>query len=281
MRLLSSTLFFVLLFLTACIATAQKNNNLSSAYSITYKSTSYLYGKDKSPVKEYMRLMANDKISSFQAYNDMELDSLRKNGTMSQDSRNRFYANEKSTIEIRGNIVSYYEDILDNEYWYKETLNFKWNLLSDVKTINGYSCKKAKVNYGGRVWTAWYTTSIPLSTGPYKFKGLPGLIIKIYDEDSVFDYELTTIIEKPVIAVGKYFHSKPLNERIEMSHDEFNKFKKSYNALSLNEKLVLLNNQQEGKIKGVSISAAGTVNEEIGNRRSVIQPDMIEIIGDK
>ncbi len=281
MKCIDYRFYLVLLFLNVHFAIAQKNNNESSAYSITYKATSFIYGKNKGPVKEYMRLMANEKMSSFQAYNEMELDSLRKKGEINQENRNKFFAYEKSTIEIRGNEVTYYEDLLDNEYWYQETLKLEWDLLNDKRTIHGYSCKKANVNYGGREWTAWYSTSIPLSAGPYKFKGLPGLIVLLYDTDRYFEYELTTIIKKPVTFLGKYFHSKKLNARVQMSQNEFNKFKKSYNELSLNQKLALLNNQQGGKVKGVSISATGNIDEEVGNRNVVNKPVMIELISNE
>ncbi len=40
---------------------------------------------------------------------------------------------------------------------------------------------------------AWYTTEIPINDGPYKFFGLPGLIIKLYDEKEHYVFEMTKL----------------------------------------------------------------------------------------
>lgn len=45
----------------------------------------------------------------------------------------------------------------------------------------------------GRKWTAWFTAEIPIQDGPYKFHGLPGLIVKIEDEAKSHSFELKGI----------------------------------------------------------------------------------------
>jgi GLPGLI family protein len=40
--------------------------------------------------------------------------------------------------------------------------------------------KKATVNYAGRDWSAWYNLTYQLH-GPYKFHGLPGLVMMLKD----------------------------------------------------------------------------------------------------
>ncbi len=57
----------------------------------------------------------------------------------------------------------------------------QWNLTNEVKTIGDYACQKANLAFGGRTWEAWFSTDIPISDGPYKFYGLPGLIISLED----------------------------------------------------------------------------------------------------
>lgn len=49
---------------------------------------------------------------------------------------------------------------------------------------------KAEVTFKGRSWIAWYSPEIPLPYGPYKFSGLPGLIVKITDDKEEYDFEL-------------------------------------------------------------------------------------------
>lgn len=68
--------------------------------------------------------------------------------------------------------------------------SLKWNFSSeDNDTILGYECQKAICEFAGRQYTAWYAAEIPLPFGPYKFGGLPGLILKIEDGEKQFVWE--------------------------------------------------------------------------------------------
>ncbi|RPD43428.1 GLPGLI family protein [Paracnuella aquatica] len=71
---------------------------------------------------------------------------------------------------------------------------FKWILKDELDTIMSFACQKAEVNFGGRKWTAWFTNEIPISTGPYKFSGLPGLIVKISDSQGYWNFSLTDLV---------------------------------------------------------------------------------------
>lgn len=68
--------------------------------------------------------------------------------------------------------------------------SLEWNF-SDEETgsIMGYDCRKATVKFAGRSYTAWFTPEIPLPFGPYKFGGLPGLILKLEDAERQFVWE--------------------------------------------------------------------------------------------
>ncbi|GHE31853.1 GLPGLI family protein [Sphingobacterium griseoflavum] len=82
-------------------------------------------------------------------------------------------------------------------FYYSEPQNvLDWDLLTDTMTVMGYRCQKAVVDYGGRRWEAWFSTEIPISDGPYKFCGLPGLIVTIEDATSSWKFELTKFIRK-------------------------------------------------------------------------------------
>lgn len=66
---------------------------------------------------------------------------------------------------------------------YSDTLHpMEWKLEGEEKTVGGIPCKKAKVRFKGRDYVAWYAPSIPISNGPWKLGGLPGLILEAYDE---------------------------------------------------------------------------------------------------
>ena len=65
---------------------------------------------------------------------------------------------------------------------------FKWQMIPERKTVLNYQCQKAVTTYRGRSYTAWFTTAIPLPEGPWKFGGLPGLIMQISDSKDEYEY---------------------------------------------------------------------------------------------
>jgi len=84
--------------------------------------------------------------------------------------------------------------VLLNSYIYTEKEPvFDWNFSPDTLTVLGYLCKKATCLFRGRYYTAWYAPDIPLSNGPWKFNGLPGLILKVEDADRDYSFECTAL----------------------------------------------------------------------------------------
>lgn len=47
--------------------------------------------------------------------------------------------------------------------------------------------------FRGRSYVAWFTMDIPIENGPWKFAGLPGLILKVYDDKKLYDFECVKI----------------------------------------------------------------------------------------
>lgn len=86
------------------------------------------------------------------------------------------------------------DDIAVKFYLISDTLaNFKWKIGKEQKKILNYNCTKATTTFRGRSYEAWFTDDIAISNGPWKFCGLPGLIVTVNDVNSVFSYKLTGI----------------------------------------------------------------------------------------
>lgn len=79
-----------------------------------------------------------------------------------------------------------------NKYnsWYTEPApKQQWTLHNETQTVIGYKCQRATCRFRGRDFEAWFAPSIPVKQGPWKFQGLPGLILKVYDKDKLYTLE--------------------------------------------------------------------------------------------
>lgn len=87
----------------------------------------------------------------------------------------------------------------------------QWTLSADTATILSYLCHKAECQFKGRKWTAWFTSDIPSSEGPWKLCGLPGLILKAEDGEGHYVFTCTGIEQcrsyRPVLYSGKDYES--------------------------------------------------------------------------
>lgn len=89
----------------------------------------------------------------------------------------------------------YFRTSLDNQpVVVKEDYEMIWELHPDIEVIGEFECKKATTHFRGNEYVAWYTPEIPVPFGPWKFRGLPGLIIKVYDINKKFSFLATKIV---------------------------------------------------------------------------------------
>lgn len=69
-----------------------------------------------------------------------------------------------------------------------------WVIAEDsTKTILDYQCIMATTDYHGRKWTVWFTPEIPIQDGPWKFCGLPGLIMEASEPSGQHRFTVTGI----------------------------------------------------------------------------------------
>ena len=68
-----------------------------------------------------------------------------------------------------------------------------WKILPEKEKIGEWNAQKAEADFAGRHWIAWFSTEIPIQDGPYKFRDLPGLIVKIEDKTGSHKMELKGI----------------------------------------------------------------------------------------
>lgn len=110
-----------------------------------------------------------------------------------------------------------FTDQMLKSFKYEDSMQIpQWTILDEKKEILGYSCQKAETEYYGRKWTAWFTPAIPLSEGPWKLYGLPGIILEAKDNESFFHFTCIGMENLKGISI-----QIPQKKYIECSHKEY------------------------------------------------------------
>ena len=90
-----------------------------------------------------------------------------------------------------------YQSALNTRY-IEESINlFKWKFTPESKTILGYKCTKATCNFRGRNYVAFFTREIPFKAAPWKFHGLPGVILEVYSTDDIVKWKAQALKIRP------------------------------------------------------------------------------------
>lgn len=79
-------------------------------------------------------------------------------------------------------------------YLVKEKITpIAWDITDALQKIGPYNCQEAKALFRGRTYTVWFTYDIPISSGPWKLQGLPGLIISAKDDSGEVQFLMRSI----------------------------------------------------------------------------------------
>lgn len=100
------------------------------------------------------------------------------------------YVVEKSYPDFK---IDFFNNLDMNKYKVSDNRSMNWKILPEKDKIGEFNAQKASLYFAGRIWTAWFVSDIPIQDGPYKFHGLPGLIIKIEDKTKSHSFVLKEI----------------------------------------------------------------------------------------
>ncbi|MCD9582205.1 GLPGLI family protein [Tenacibaculum maritimum] len=168
---------------TFCIVFASKAQNIcgkviykeESNIDLYYKTVSLMVFNQKESYTKYIRTKDVDSFLE-KKYTDENVQEIIKS---SNTGTKYIYVTKKDT---------YFTDTT-----WKKTLtvredDFKWNwkIFNETKKVGDISCQKAEIYFRGRYYTAWFAMDIPVAFGPWKFKGLPGLILEVYDSEKLW-----------------------------------------------------------------------------------------------
>ncbi len=144
------------------------------------------YFKDNFPENRQIELRVNHKESlSTTIRTIMVRDYDSKTGETSEATPRTNYRYIYKNNIAKTLQYSEFTPVPDGIIFVKETLDqFDWKLTGNKKTILNYTCQEATTNYRGRDYAAYFTTQIPFKAAPWKFHGLPGVMLEIKTIDN-------------------------------------------------------------------------------------------------
>jgi GLPGLI family protein len=197
-------ILFVSLFLIPYCFFAQQFSKVS--YQININSQDFLSSVDS----EYTLIYNSEKSlfepSSFNLLDKVEVDRSTIEVTQQKDSIIRIK-------EVGGSRYAWvfhdyhFTNLITSEVYFNQLVGNKlvtvkknepflrWKLLSssDNTTIAGIKVQKALTTYMGRDYIAFFAPSIITSAAPFKFRGLPGLLVSLKSRDGYVSIELKDI----------------------------------------------------------------------------------------
>jgi len=175
---MKGSLFLFVLFFS--LSTAQTNRFF---YEVKFKEDS----TQTKHQKVFMVLDVNPNETKYYDNTFLEKDSINK---ANHSQLTNWTSQIPVTRKKNSNKNINYTFIDDQLYSYPTEDLIQWKLSDKTKKYLHFDLQQATANFGGRKWTAWFTKEIPLSEGPYKFTGLPGLIVLLEDDRNQYSFAL-------------------------------------------------------------------------------------------
>lgn len=226
----------------------------------------------KNPRISPCMLMAGSKTSVYDDY----YRSLRYLGH-SGIAVNRVYDNPSDIQDATAGITcdqiytDFDKQILFTGRYFSNTLYTKeepiatieWSIQPQKKEILQQECQMATATFKGRNYTAWFAPAIPISSGPWKLHGLPGIILAANDDKNEISFTCTKISlpEKntPAIAVSK--------NAIRVSPEKFDKTKKAFEKDPKAGKAI---SDPRGTLVALTVSPSGVAAMQTKNKPRVL-----------
>lgn len=125
--------------------------------------------------------------------------------------------------------ITYRNNAGGEYYYYDEDLaNISWKILPGFEDYHGMKTQKATANYAGRTWFVLFTNAIPLIEGPYKFKNLPGFVVKAWDSRNHYIF---SFVQSKVLTV--FFDTKLSPKSMKVTKAQLNKAIYNYRSKPL------------------------------------------------
>lgn len=220
LKKISLVIFFTIFFLRG-FAQQQvhvKYYHVRSAIATLYED---LYIKDNNVIS------IQDSVINVNSAGSSTISAIRKSNRVIR--KNYFISKLKNEANIKDFFFTGISK--DSEYFvHDEVAKPIWKIdETKTKKILGYNCIKATSNFRGSQVTAYFTKELPYSAGPFKFFGLPGLILDIREDNNNYNIwkaekiELTVDPKINFAPTLKDYPKMNMKEFIEMKEGNQNK----------------------------------------------------------
>lgn len=145
----------------------------------------------------------------------VNLNNLGEYSTFGNDYKFTYYKKLGSNFLIQDRSYGMKKLIFDNGY------KISWEITGLTKKILGYDCEEAVGTFRGRDYRVYFLKDIPISSGPFKFDGLPGIILEVLSTDGAVN-----IIAKKIT----YDEGELSNPFSNISTSSWNEFLEFYNS---------------------------------------------------
>ena len=270
MKSLVALTIFVFMGIECCYAQKKIDEAyLKCQYDYTYIQDT-LSGKT---AKDWLVLQIGKNMSKCYSYYSMQVDSIFASPDRDVILRQQINAAIGSKTEwphkrMKAYVYKNYpqgkmtvtDGLLMQDYIYEDTLYAQnWVIQDSSKLILGHECQKAVCQYRGHCWTAWFAMDIPITDGPWKLCGLPGLIMEATSEDNSHAFKLLGLekVSKEPIVFSKTYVGN-------------NKFEKTTFEKFLKEQYIFLfgDFQSQTQLQGIDIPQI----EKVGSKKWKYKP---------
>ena len=136
---------------------------------------------------------------------------------------------------LESNEVVEQRDLMGKQFLIKDTLDQSiWKITGEQKMVSGLMCMRAEHfnEQDSTLIVVWFTSQIPVSTGPAGFGGLPGLIVYVDINDGEMIISANNIVmrelEKKEIQAPKKGKVVTQDEFMEIQEEKMEQMEKQY-----------------------------------------------------
>lgn len=177
---------------------------------------------------QFSKFYSQDVYQSDSLMNATIMKELAATGSMNVKTDMRKGTFREVVLKESNGTTSLFTRIGRTEIKVNDERKMDWKIQPEKEKIGEFSTQKATTTFAGRKWTAWFTTAIAIQDGPYKFKGLPGLIVKLEDDTKSHSFELKEVKNLTPLEIKEIDPNKnfvfTFREQLEMDRARFKKF---------------------------------------------------------